>query len=131
MLRETFSQLRTDVDLLDCLARAPKLLNRATEEQTPLRAEFELMLELVRRLDGGGAGEFWLSVFEVKFLARQGQVPDWAKARLAAGARAVAAKMAAAIWTDLARRRPSAVQLRRLAGLLDPFIRHHVGPIKP
>ena len=52
VLRETFPQLRTDVDLLDCLARATKLLNRATEEQTPLRAEFELMLELVRRLDG-------------------------------------------------------------------------------
>jgi hypothetical protein len=39
--------------------------------------------------------------------------------------------MAAADWADLARLRPSAVQLRRLAGFLDPFIRHHVGPIKP
>ena len=89
------------------------------------------MLELVRRLNGGGAGEFWLSVFEVKFLVSQGQEPDWAKAKLDPGTRAVAAKMAAADWADLARLRPSAVQLRHLAGFLDPFIRHHVGSIKP
>ncbi|MBC8245786.1 MAG: DNA repair protein RecO [Verrucomicrobia bacterium] len=129
-LLETFPHLRTDVELLDCLARAAKLLNRATEEQTPLRAEFGLMLELVRRLDGGGEGEFWLSVFEVKFLASQGQSPDWAKAKLDPGTRAVAEKMATADWADLAKLRPSAAQLRRLAGFLDPFIRNHVGTIK-
>ena len=129
-LRDSFPHLRTDVDLLDCLARAAKLLNRATEEQTPLPAEFGLMLELVRRLDGGGAGEFWLTVFEVKFLASQGQSPDWAKAKLDAGTRAVAEKMAIADWADLAKLRPSAAQLRRLAGFLDPFIRHHIGQIK-
>ena len=130
VLKEPFPNLRTDVNLLDCLARATRLLARSTEEQTPLRAEFDLMLELVTRLNAGGAGEFWLSVFEVKFLASQGQVPDWAKARLDAGTRAVAAKMASADWAVLAKLRPSQPQLRRLAGFLDPFIRHHVGPVK-
>ena len=129
VLTESFPNLRTDVDLLDCLARATKLLTRSTEDQTPLQAEFDLMLELVRRLNGGGASEFWLSVFEIKFLASQGQEPNWAKAKLDPGIRAVAAKMAAADWADLAKLRPSEVQLRRLAGFLDQFIRHHVGPI--
>ena len=131
VLKEPFPTIRTDVNLLGCLARATRLLARCTEEQTPLRAEFGLLLELVTRLNTGGAGEFWLGVFEVKLLAAQGQEPDWAKAKLDPGTRAGAAKMAAANWTDLARLRPSAVQLRRLAGFLDPFIRHHVGPIKP
>ena len=126
-LLDTFPHLRTDVELLDCLARAAKLLNRATEEQTPLLAEFDLMLELVRRLDGGGAGEFWLSVFEVKFLASQGQSPDWAKAKLDAGTRAVAARMSTDDWADLAKLCPSAAQLRHLAGFLDSFIRCHIG----
>ena len=129
-LTESFPNLRTDVDLLDCLARATKLLTRSTEEQTPLQAEFDLLLELVRRLNGGGAVEFWLSVFEVKFLVSQGQEPDWAKAKLDLGTRAVGVKMASAGWGDLARLRPSEVQLRRLAGFLDTVIRHHVGPIK-
>ena len=88
------------------------------------------MLELVRRLDGGEAGEFWLTVFEVKFLASQGQSPDWAKAKLDAGTRAVAARMAADNWADLAKLRPSAAQFRRLGGFLDTFIRDHVGPVK-
>ena len=129
-LTESFPNLRTDVDLLDCLARATKLLTRSTEEQTPLQAEFDLLLELVRRLNGGGAVEFWLSVFEVKFLVSQGQEPDWPKAKLDLGTRAVGVKMASAGWGDLAKLRPSEVQLRRLAGFLDTFIRHHVGPIK-
>ena len=59
-LTESFPNLRTDVDLLDCLARATKLLTRSTEEQTPLQAEFDLLLELVRRLNDGGAVEFCL-----------------------------------------------------------------------
>ena len=128
-LQDTFPKLRTDVGLLDCLARAAKLLNRATEEQTPLRAEFDLMLELVRRLDGVGAGEFWLSVFEVKFLASQGQEPDWANTNLDAGTRAVAGKMASADWADLAKLRPSQTQLCRLAAFLEQFIRQHVGVV--
>ena len=129
-LLDTFPHLRTDVELLDCLARAAKLLNRATEEQTPLPAEFGLMLELVHRLDGGGVGGFWLSVFEVKFLASQGQAPDWAKANLDAGTSAVAARMAKDDWAGLAKLRPSRVQLGRLAGFLDSFIRRHIGSIR-
>jgi hypothetical protein len=39
--------------------------------------------------------------------------------------------MATADWASLAKLRPSEMQLRRLAGFLEPFIRHHVGPIKP
>ena len=60
----------------------------------------------------------------------QGQVPDWAKARLDAGTRAIAARMASNDWTGLAKLRPSAAQIRRLARFLDTFIRDHVGPVK-
>ena len=84
----------------------------------------------LRKFDADGVGEFWLCVFELKFLTSQGQEPDWAKAKLDPGTRAVALKMAAADWADLAKLRPSAVQLRHLAGFLDQFIRHHIGPIK-
>ena len=55
-LTETFSRLRTDVELLDCLARATRLITRATEEQTPLAGEYVLLLELVRRLNDDGMG---------------------------------------------------------------------------
>ena len=51
VLKEPFPNLRTDVNLLDCLARATRLLTRCTEEQTPLRVEFGLLLELVTRLN--------------------------------------------------------------------------------
>ena len=127
-LQETFPRLRTDVVLIDYLARAAKLLNRATEEQTPLLGEFDLMLELVRRLDGGGVGEFWLSVFEVKFLASQGQEPDWGKSGLDAGTCAVAVNMVSSDWAHLTKLLPSPAQLRRLSGFLDSFIRRHIGP---
>ena len=55
-LTETFPRLRTDVELLDCLARATRLITRATEEQTPLAGEYVLLLELVRRLNDDGMG---------------------------------------------------------------------------
>ena len=127
VLKETFSKLRTDIELLDCLARAIKLLARATEEQTPLPNEYTLLLELVRRLNKDGAWEFWRTVFEVKFLASQGLSPDWEQSGLDLGSRAVAAKMAESDWESLAKLKPSAAQMDRLSQFIERFIQRHIG----
>ena len=128
-LTETFSRLRTDVELLDCLARASRLITRATEEQTPLAGEYVLLLELVRRLNDDGMGEFWRTVFEVKFLDSQGLAPNWEQSALDSGSRAVAVRMAESDWESLAKLRPSAVQMDRLAKFIERFIQRHIGSV--
>ena len=128
-LTETFSRLRTDVELLDCLARATRLITRATEEQTPLAGEYALLLELVRRLNDDGMGEFWRTVFEVKFLDSQGLAPNWEQSALDSGSRAVAVRMAESDWESLAKLRPSAVQMDRLAKFIERFIQRHIGSV--
>ena len=126
-LTETFSRLRTDVELLDCLARATRLITRATEEQTPLVGEYALLLELVRRLNDDGMGEFWRTVFEVKFLGSQGLAPNWEQSALDPGSRAVAVRMAESDWESLVKLRPSVVQMDRLAKFIERFIQRHIG----
>ena len=128
-LKETFPRLRTDVELLDCLARATRLITRATEEQTPLAGEYVLLLELVRRLNDDGMGEFWRTVFEVKFLDSQGLAPNWEPSALDPGSRAVAVRMAESDWESLAKLRPSAVQMNRLAKFIERFIQRHFGSV--
>ena len=128
-LTETFSRLRKDVELLDCLARATRLITRATEEQTPLADEYALLLELVRRLNDDGMGEFWRTVFEVKFLDSQGLAPNWEQSALDPGSRAVAVRMAESDWESLAKLRPSAVQMDRLAKCIERFIQRHIGSV--
>ena len=128
-LKETFPRLRTDVELLDCLARATRLITRATEEQTPLAGEYALLLELVRRLNDDGMGEFWRTVFEVKFLDSQGLAPNWEQSALDPGSRAVAVRMAESDWESLAKLRPSAVQMDRLAKFIERFIQRHIGSV--
>ena len=128
-LKETFPRLRTDVELLDCLARATRLITRATEEQTPLAGEYVLLLELVRRLNDDGMGEFWRTVFEVKFLDSQGLAPNWEQSALDPGSRAVAVRMAESDWESLAKLRPSAVQMDRLAKFIERFIQRHIGSV--
>ena len=128
-LTETFSRLRTDVELLDCLARATRLITRATEEQTPLAGEYVLLLELVRRLNDDGRGEFWRTVFEVKFLDSQGLAPNWEQSALDPGSRAVAVRMAESDWESLVKLRPSAVQMDRLAKFIERFIQRHIGSV--
>ena len=128
-LTETFSRLRTDVELLDCLARASRLITRATEEQTPLAGEYALLLELVRRLNDDGMGEFWRTVFEVKFLDSQGLAPNWEQSALDPGSRAVAVRMAESDWESLVKLRPSAVQMDRLAKFIERFIQRHIGSV--
>ena len=128
-LKETFPKLRTDVELLDCLARATRLITRATEEQTPLPGEYALLLELVRRLNDGGAGVFWRTVFEVKLLSIQGLAPDWEQSGLDLGSRAVAAKMTGSDWESLAKLKPSTMQMDRLAKFVERFIQRHIGRV--
>ena len=128
-LKETFPRLRRDVELLDCLAHIIRLITRTTEEQTPLIGEYALLLELVRRLNDDGVGEFWRMVFEVKFLDGQGLAPNWEQSGLDAGSRAVVAKMAESDWDSLAKLRPSVVQMDSLAKYIERFIQRNIGDV--
>ena len=105
------------------------MITRATEEQTPLVGEYALLLELVRRLNDDGMGEFWRTVFEVKFLDSQGLAPNWEQSALDPGSRAVAVRMAESDWESLAKLRPSAVQMDRLAKFIERFIQRHIGSV--
>jgi DNA repair protein RecO (recombination protein O) len=122
-LKETFPNLRKNIDLLGCLTEIGKLIARATEEQTPLPNEYLIFIELVRLLDKSRAMDHWLVIFKIKFLSIQGVEPDWEQSRLDLGTQSVAKKMAVSDWESLANLKPSDVQLARLSQFLEEFLR--------
>ena len=122
-LKETFPNLRKNIDLLDCLAGIGKLIARATEEQTPLPNEYLMFIELVRLLDKNRVMDHWPVIFKIKFLSIQGVEPDWEQSRLDLGTQSIAKKMAVSDWKSLAKLKPSDVQLARLSQFLEEFLR--------
>ena len=122
-LKETFPNLRKNIDLLSCLTEIVKLIARATEEQTPLPNEYLIFIELVRLLDKNRVMDHWPVIFRIKFLLIQGVEPDWEQSRLDLGTKSVAKKMTVSDWKSLAKLKPSDVQLDRLSQFLEGFIR--------
>ena len=82
-------------------------------------------------MNNDGAGEYWRTVFELKFLDSQGLAPNWEQSALDPGSRAVAARMAESDWESLAKLRPSVVQMDRLAKFIERFIQRHIGSLAP
>lgn len=128
-LKEAFPKLRTNIDLLNCLANISKLITKATEDQTPLPDEYFMFIELVRILNNSGVTDHWPVVFKIKFLSIQGFTPDWQYSGLDLGTRIIAEKMVDSDWSSLANIKPSKVQLDRLTQFIENFIRHHIGNI--
>ncbi|MDP6893623.1 MAG: DNA repair protein RecO [Verrucomicrobiota bacterium] len=122
-LKETFPNLRKNIDLLSCLTEIVKLIARATEEQTPLPNEYLIFIELVRLLDKNRVMDHWPVIFRIKFLLIQGVEPDWEQSRLDLGTKSIAKKMTVSDWKSLAKLKPSDVQLDRLSQFLEGFIR--------
>ena len=122
-LKETFPNLRKNIDLLSCLTEIVKLIARATEEQTPLPNEYLMFIELVRLLDKNRVMDHWPVIFKIKFLSIQGVEPDWEQSRLDLGTQSIAKKMAVSDWKSLAKLKPSDVQLARLSQFLEEFLR--------
>ena len=122
-LKETFPNLRKNIDLLGCLTGITKLISKATEEQTPLPDEYLMFIELVRLLDKNRDMYHWPVIFKIKFLSIQGVEPNWEQSRLDLGTQSVAKKMAFSDWLSLENLKPSDVQLDRLSQFLEDFIR--------
>ena len=74
-------------------------------------------------------GEFWRTVFEVKFLDSQGLAPNWEQSALDPGSSRRGGEDGGVRWESLVKLRPSVVQMDRLAKFIERFIQRHIGSV--
>ena len=129
VLRDTHAALRQDMLALQQAAYAVALLETATETETPLPVLYELVSDWVQRLTRTPARAHLALGFELKVLAELGLTPDFGRARLSAGTKAIAAQLLAQDWTTLEGLRLSVPQKVELGHFLEASLVAHLGRI--
>ena len=128
-LRETHSNLRTDLSLLQQAAYCAALVEQTTENETPLQHVFELMIGLLAHLTAKPLPAPTIFSFELKLLTELGLKPDLAKSSLSPGTQQLVNAFAENDWPVVARLKPTAVQAAELDHFLHGFLIYHLGRI--
>ena len=126
-LRETHSTLRKDLGWLEQASYAASLIEQTTETETPLDGFYELFAGFLTALVTHPPQPQTVFAFELKLLARCGQLPDFASTPLSEGSQRIAEKLTQGAWEELTRLRPSAGQVVELSRFLHGFLADHLG----
>ena len=125
-LRETHSALRRELELLQQAAYGAALIEQTTETDTPLPGAFQLLREFLEHLLLTPLTPRTVFAFELKLLRELGLQPDLAAAKLGAGTRLLAEKLAALDWGTLARLKLSERQTTELDHFLHGYLIYHL-----
>lgn len=128
-LRATHSALRRDLTALQQAAYAVAWLEQTTETETPLPGLYPLFRDWLQHLATTTPASHLVFGLELKLLHELGLGPDLESARLSAGAKAIAARLATLDWPSAARCQPSQAQATELRQFLHGYLIYHLGRI--
>ena len=128
-LRETHPALRHELSYLQQAAYCAKLIEQATETETPLPAVYDLLRALLAHLPKQIPQPQTLFAFEIKLLHELGLAPDLVESKLTAGARQIIGAFSVGDWPAVARLKLSTAQVQELRHFLHGFLIFHLGRI--
>ena len=128
-LNETHPALRHEIRFLQQAAYCARLIEQATETETPLPAAHALMLDLLNHLPNQPPQPQTIFAFELKLLNELGLKPDLDKSHLTPGAKQIVSVVLSNEWPAVSRLRLSEAQLTELRQFLHGFLIFHLGKI--
>jgi len=126
-LRRAPAALREDLDRLHQAVYAARLIERASEPETPVPGLYALMEELVETLCGPPPRGMTVIAFEVRLLQELGLSPNLASARLSPRARHLLAQFREMGLPQVAALSIAPEQIREMETYLAAFLEEHVG----
>jgi DNA repair protein RecO (recombination protein O) len=128
-LRETHPALRHELAYLQQAAYCSKLIEQATEAETPLPGVYDLLRTLLIHLPKQTPQSQTLFAFEIKLLHELGLTPDMSQSQLMPGTRQIVDAFSVGDWPAVARLKLSEAQVRELRQFLHGFLIFHLGRI--
>jgi DNA repair protein RecO (recombination protein O) len=128
-LRDTHIALRHELGYLQQAAYCSKLVEQATETETPLPVVYDLLRTLLAHLPKQLPQPQTLLAFEIKLLHELGLAPDLAQSRLTPGSRRIMGAFSVGDWPAVARLKLSETQVRELRQFFHDFLIYHLGRI--
>jgi len=128
-VRDVHAFLRQEMAYLQQAAYCVRLVEQATETETPIAAIYELLLSFVDSLAGQACRPEMVLAFELKLLSELGLQPDLPQTKLSPGAKAVARNFEKADWPGVRRLRLHPAQQDELGKFLQLFLQSHLGHV--
>jgi DNA repair protein RecO (recombination protein O) len=128
-LLQTHEFLRREITYLRQAAYCVRLIEQATETETPLGCLFQLCLDLLAALPGHPPRPQVIFAFEIKLLVELGLAPDLSQVQLSGGAIALIQNLERVDWPGIARLQLSTSQVKELSQFLQGFLIYHLGRI--
>ena len=128
-IRETHLALRHELAYLQQAVYCAKLVEQATETETPLPAVFDLLSAVLAHLPKQLPQPQTLFAFEIKLLHELGLAPDVTQGQLTPGGKQIVGAFSAGDWPAVARLKLSEAQVRELRHFLHGFLIFHLGRI--
>ena len=126
-LRETHVALRHELDYLQQAAYCAKLVEQATESETPLPVVYDLLHTLLVHLPKQLPQPQTLFAFELKLLHELGLAPDVAQSQLTRGTKQIVSALSVGDWPAVGRLKLSEAQVSELRHFLHGFLVFHLG----
>jgi DNA repair protein RecO len=126
---ETHAFLRRDLAYLQQASYCVRLIEQATETDTPIASFFEMFRGFLAALATQPCGPQMIFAFELRLLAELGLQPDISLTRLSEGTKALARSFKAFDWSASQCLRLDPSQQSELRQFLHAFLLHHLGRI--
>lgn len=126
---ETHPALRHELGYLQQASYCARLIEQATETETPLPAVYELVRGLLGHLPKQPPQPQTIFAFELKLLNELGLKPDLDRGHFTPGAKQIVNALLANDWSAISRLRPSEAQATELRQFLHGFLIFHLGKI--
>ncbi len=125
-LTDTRPDLRREMIRLRQAAYAARLIETATETETPLPEIHDLLLGFLRRLTLAAASPVPVLAFELRLLAETGLQPDLETSGLSAPGQRIAEKLLAIDWEKPGGRALAPKEFREIDSFLKHFLAHNL-----
>jgi DNA repair protein RecO (recombination protein O) len=128
-VRDVHAFLRQELGYLQQAAYCVRLVEQATETETPIPGIYELLLSFVDSLAGQACQPGMVLAFELKLLTELGLQPDLTQTNLSPGAKAVARNFENSDWAGVLRLRLNPGQQSELGNFLRVFLQSNLGHV--
>ena len=126
-IREPHAFVRQELAYLQQAAYAVRLVEQATETETPVPGIYDLLTSYVDALTGQPGRPEMVLAFELKLLIELGLQPDLAQTALSAGTRAILRNFEQSDWAGVLRLRLNSAQQTELGSFLRVFLQTNLG----
>lgn len=128
-LKSLNSSLREDMGWLQHAAYCTRLIEQATETDTPLPAIYHLLHGVLENIPQHPPQPQTIFAFELKFLHELGLAPDLDEIKLTPGTRQIVGALTTQEWPMISRLKLSDAQTTELKRFLHGFLIFHLGRI--